>query len=261
MNPEPPFGSCEAGASCGFAVLDPDFCAVPEDQTVGSFELANDGSQFVFDRGGEKEIASLSGMTASSYQGQDAFHASNSDVESGVAGDFTTNSSGELIVASGLWGHGTDGFVEHGASHSDRPADGGNFVWGVASSQATLDQLMNEGINNGGQGISLHFAGSLQRNTSTNAKITVNFGSRPDWNGQWTSADTSSSFTAGGNVQGANLLSDAGRFSANVDAGRSAIQGILLGERNSQSLIHALDVALKNGTIIKDVGHLLEIQH
>lgn len=256
----PPFASCEAGASCGFAVLDPNFCALPEDQTVGGFDLANDGSAFVFDDAGDNEVRSLTNMSATSYQGEDAFHASNGTVESGVAGRFDTDDNGDLILASGLWGHGTEGFVEHGVSHTDRPADGGNFVWGVASSQQTLSELSTQGINNGGAGISLHFAGSLQRNTDTQAHITVNFGSSANWRGQWDAANTDHSFSAGGNVQGANLLSDASQFSANVDAGRSAIQGVLLGERHSLSVIHALDIALKNGALIKDVGHLIETQ-
>lgn len=258
--PELPFGACGAGEACGFALLDPDFCSEPADQHVGRFDLANDGSQFVYDQGGPREIASLPGMTATTYQGQTAFHASNGQQESGIAGDFATNGNGELVVASGLWGHGTDGFVEHGANHSERPADGGHFVWGVASSQATLDALNLDGMNNGGAGISLHFSGSLARNSDTTAHIQVNFGSQANWNGHWESATSTADFSAGGSVHGANLISDSTRFSSNVDAGQSVVQGVILGERGAQSVAHAIDVLLKDGTVLKDAGQLTEQQ-
>lgn len=249
MNPESPMGNCAAGAACGFALLDPGFCSEAEDHVIGHFELETDGSGFVFNRGEATEIASLDNLQPSSYNGYPGFERSDGTVESGFAGNFGYANDGSINSASGDWGHGTTGFIQLGANHTDRPADGGFYVWGVASTQATLDSL---NVSNA----TVNFSGTLLRNTTTQVNMTVNFGSNTNWTGSWDSINNSEDFTAGGNVLGANLISDSSQFSANVDAGQSAIEGLLVGDGASQSLIHAIEIVLQDGTVIKDVGQL-----
>lgn len=243
---------CETGADCGFSVLDPAFCSHPEDQTVGTFTINRDGDRFAFDQGGPDEIRSVdNGHHKTTFEGQTAYRGEHNGYESGFAGEMQTNANGKLVQASGIWGHGATGFIDNHLTANLTEANGGRYVWGNTSNQHTLDSL-----NNGGQGISLHFLGNNMISTDTAASVTVNFGTQPNWTGEWENSATSVGFSAGGDVQGVNLVSDSSQFSANIVADQSFIQGLLLGELGAQSLATALELVLQDGTIIKDVGLL-----
>jgi hypothetical protein len=62
-------------------------------------------------------------------------------------------------------------------------------------------------------------------------------------------------------VQGVDLISEPGQFSANVISGE--VQGALLGEAGSQSIAHSVDVVLDNGMggelEVNDVGLLRQV--
>jgi len=100
------------------------------------------------------------------------------------------------------------------------------------------------------------YSGAMSVNNSTNAAMTVNFGSQPNWTGNWT--NPAWSFDAGGSVTGVNLMSDPAQFTSNVQSG-SFVQGALVGEPGGQGITHIIDVRLSGGPgHIKDVGLLRE---
>ena len=80
-------------------------------------------------------------------------------------------------------------------------------------------------------------------NNATNANMTVNFGSQPNWTGTWT--NPAWSFGAGGTVSGVNLISNPAQFSINVQSG--VVQGALVGEPGKAGIVHMIDVTAGPG--------------
>ncbi|MEE9413184.1 MAG: hypothetical protein V3V22_09050 [Methylococcales bacterium] len=245
-----PLGSCSPGAPCGFATLFPGTSEPSEGDPIAviPFDIENDGSQFTVDPGGMNEIISNDNLDPSIGSSTDRFQNTVDGVESKLITQTQRDEQGNIVEAFGVW--------DQNDLVSPDPANtnSGRFVWGVASSQSTLDGL------NGGEGIGVSFAGRLTGDRQTNANITVNFGSRPDWNGSWNNSATNVKFDAGGDVAGVNLVSDPNRFSSNVQGDRSYVQGVLLGERGDQSVAHAIDVTLDSGENIKGVGVLRQVE-
>lgn len=244
-----PLGGCSPGESCGFATLGPGLSSQPGDSStieVVPFGLVNDGSQFMVDPGGTGEIISVANLQSPPIPGPPArFEGINGDVESKLITNIRKDDAGKIDLATGIWRHGNLTNQDGSNTHS------GVFAWGVASTQTTLDSL-----NNGGAGISVGFSGVMLRDPNTSADITVNFGSQPNWTGNWSNSVDNHQFSAGGNVSGVNLASDPTQFSTNVQGNSSFVQGVLLGERGDLSVGHAVDVNLISGENIKDVGLL-----
>jgi hypothetical protein len=240
--------ACTAGLPCGYATLvdGASGFADAENTEIVAFELAEDGSAFVLDPDGNR-IESAGGM-------QTFFAMRPDDYENllavGVEDDTVSRLSARvirlpddtLLLAADAWASG---------NLSTRTANSGFFAWGRAISQADLDALNNSTVPR-----SLNFAGVMSVDNSTLASMTVNFGTSPDWSGNWTNPDYS--FAAGGELRGVILVSDAARFSDNVQAD-SFVQGALLGESGQRGIAHVIDVTLDDVGRIKDVGLLREI--
>lgn len=252
--PDLPLGECAAGAGCGFATLAPGLVAQPDNTSASKivpFSLAADGSRFDLNPGDVVEdalqLTSLDGMQSPGF-GNSRFRGESGDTGSTIIANVSNAANGELSAASGLWRHGSL------TNQNDSNTNAGVFAWGIASSQNTLDLL-----NNGGQGKSVNFAGFMSGDTRTSASMVVNFGTQPNWTGSWQNADPRFSFDARGSVSGVNLISTG--FSDNVapDPANSYVQGILLGEEGSQSVAHAINITLKDGGVVKDVGTLRQL--
>jgi len=209
--------------------------------------METDGSQFVVDPGGTGEIVSVDDLERAQFPGPARFQRVDGDVASLlVAPTLVSDTDDSINQAAGIWRHG---------SISDQTLENTNsgvFAWGIASSQATLDAL------NAGQ-VTASFLGHMSGNTQTAANITINFGSQPNWSGNW--QNPAYAFDAGGSVTGVDLVSDPKQFSANVLDGY--VQGALVGEGGNQAVAHAIDVVLGNGSngdlIVKDVGLLQHV--
>jgi len=246
--PEPPLplGSCQPGSPCGFATVVAGVTGQgdSEDTAIERFDMAQDGSEFTVDPGGENEIASVKGMETNFTTRPDEYE---NMLATGISGDERSlllarviRNGDRIEKAADFWGDG---------NAVTRDANSGFFAWGIASSQATLDAL-----NNTGGGVSVAFSGPMSVNNSTNASMVINFGTQPTWTGNWTNPGYA--FGAGGSVRGVDLISDSAQFTSNVQADTSVVQGVLLGEQGAQAIAHIVDVELNGIGRIKDVGLL-----
>lgn len=238
-----PLGGCEPGAACGFAtVVDGTLgSADSADTSVQRFTMLDDGTSFTVAAGTAGEIQSVTGMTASYTLGPNGIEILDSrGVEPGQASllqarvirpDGTT-----IVYSADYWGNlDVNAFI----------ANSGAFTWGNASTQADIDSL-----NNTGGGISLGFSGPMSVDLATQANIVLNFGVLPTWSGDW--VNPAYSFSAGGNMSGADFVSSPEQFSDNVQGGY--VQGDLLGPLGDQAVTHVVDVSLDNIGIVRDVG-------
>ncbi len=246
--PEPPLGVCTPGAPCGFATLVAGVTSSddPETTRFARFSLAGDGSQFTVSPADDAAIDSVSGMSLTitdrltdDYETLRATGRVASE-QSRLIARMIRNGTGGIQLAADIWSHGDR---TTGISQS------GYFAWGNATSQAALD-----GLNTGA--VSVAFTGPMSVDNATQATLVVDFGTRPDWSGTWT--NPAWSFAAGGVVSGADLISVADRFSSNVVAEGSTVQGALLGEPGQMGIAHLIDVTLTDQRLIRDVGLLRE---
>ncbi|MEE9342438.1 MAG: hypothetical protein V3V12_02250 [Gammaproteobacteria bacterium] len=254
-----PLGACQAGQSCGFATLvdgvttRPDNDPATDDTLLTSFDLEQDASQFTVDPNGPNELASNGNMQPNFRNDPDGNEDMRSigtigSTESTLTAGVFRDEKGNILQSIGDWVNG-DIISSGGERRGLSGGHSGKQVWGIASSQATLDAL-----NNGGQGVSVTYSGAMSVDPATQAVMQVNFGAQPNWTGQWTNPGYD--FSAGGSVTGVDLISDPTQFSSNVQQDNSYVQGALLGEKDDLSLINAVDVKLDTGRTIKDVGLL-----
>lgn len=243
-----PLGSCGTGVPCGFATLTDglDTVANGDETTTARFDLQTDGSQFTVDSGGNNQLVSNDNMVQTPSIGLAKYESVQGDTASQFIAELDQN-GGDLNSAYGFWKHGQT------ANQTPDNTNSGVFVWGLTSSQATLDSL-----NNGGADISVAFSGVMLGDTTTATSMTVNFGAQPDWVGNWSNTTAAFDFSAGGNVVGVDLISDPTRFSGNVIPDQSFIQGVLFGELGDQSIGHVIDVTLTDGRILRDAGRLTQ---
>lgn len=252
--PALPLGECAAGAACGFATLAPGLSSQPDDTTASKivpFSLGTTGGQFGLNPGDVVQdtpaFTSLEGLQSPGFPGPARFQVTNGDTGSIIIANVNSDANGELIDATGLWRHGSL------TNQNDNNTSAGVFAWGIASSQDVLDRL------NAGNNITATFSGNMASDTRTSAMMTINFGTQPNWSGNWQNAERGFNFDARGGISGANLISTG--FSDNVTANGSYVQGILQGEEGNQSVAHAINIILtNNGGIIKDVGTLRQLQ-
>ncbi|MGI9293282.1 MAG: hypothetical protein ACR2PS_04810 [Pseudomonadales bacterium] len=252
--PDLPLGECAAGAACGFATLAPGLVAQPADTAASNivpFSIAAGGGNFQLNPGdvvtGVQGVTSLDGLQSPGFAGPSRFQGANGDTGSLIIANVNSDANGELIDAMGLWRHGSL------TNQNDSNTSAGVFAWGIASSQDVLDRL------NAGNNITATFSGNMASDTRTSATMTINFGTQPNWSGNWQNAERGFNFDARGGISGANLISTG--FSSDViDDGSSYVQGILQGEEGNQSVAHAININLTNGGIIKDVGTLRQLQ-
>ncbi len=253
--PPPPLGACAPGQPCGFATVVPGTTTRADaDQTrVTRFDMNPGVTDFVVDAGGSDPIVSNPGMVPAfnvNPLGQENVRSEVTvgDQESKIIARVYRDADGNIVKSADIWKHGN--YVAPDLTNTRS----GAYAWGIASSQATLDAL-----NGTGNGISASFAGPMSVDPSTRGIMTVNFGTQPTWTGNWANNVRNFSFDAGGAVQGVNVVSDPAKFSSNVNGSASFVQGVLLGTAGNQSVAHALDVRLKDGTAIKDVGLLNQV--
>lgn len=242
---DPPVTPCAPGLPCGFAtvVSGTQNVAPAEDTVFARFDLAQDGSQFVVDpASGDPEIESVTGMSTIYSSRPDQFENMRA---SGADGDLRSRlvarvlRQGQDIQISGdIWAHGN---VATGDANS------GFYAWGIAATQADLDALTNLGAT-------LNFSGPMSVDNSTAANISLSYAATPSWTGNWT--NPAYAFSAGGNVSGANFLSDPAQFSTNVQDG--FVQGALVGPAGSRAAAHIIEVTLDGQGLIRDVGLLAE---
>jgi len=239
--------ACTAGLPCGYATLvaGPTGFADAEDTEIVAFELTEDGSAYIVDPDGRR-LESATGMRTTFTMRPDDFEnlrarGASEDTVSRLSARVIRLPSGSLLLAADAWASGTI---------STQTANSGFFAWGRAIDQSDLDALNNSTVAR-----SLNFAGRMSVDNSTTASVTVNFGASPDWSGSWTNPGYD--FSAGGPLQGVELVSDSQRFSDNVQ-GESFVQGALIGEPGQRGIAHAIDVTLDGVGRIKDVGLLTE---
>ncbi|MFQ5635574.1 MAG: hypothetical protein ACE5G3_09640 [Gammaproteobacteria bacterium] len=243
----PDLGSCQAGQPCGFATVVAGVTSqAPSDETTfAAFDLAVDGGSFVVAPGEPAEIASTANMSPGFIARPDEFEnmrstGADGDLRSRMIARVIRDTNGEITVAADIWAHG---------NAATRVSSSGHFAWGIAMSQPDLDFLKVSGV-------SAVFSGPMSVDNNTVATVTASFGSQSTWTGTWTNPGYS--FDAGGSFIGADMLSDAGQFSANVVGPDSFVRGALLGQRDSKSIAHIIDVDLAGVGRIKDVGLLRE---
>ncbi len=245
--PTLPLGSCVPGAPCGFATVVEGASSNADagDTRFASIAVAADGSQFSIDPGKPGQIDSVSGMNTAYLDRPDEFENLEARGRSGdeqsasalVARVVRAPGSGELQVAADIWTHG---------NRASRSANSGYFAWGNTTTQAGLDTLA-------GQGAIVSFSGPMSVDNRTMGGMTLDFGAQAKWSGSW--VNPGYSFTAGGPINGVDIISDNTRFSANVLPG-SVVQGALLGEPGNQSIAHIVEVNLSGTGLIRDVGLL-----
>lgn len=244
-----PLGSCAPGAPCGFATLVAGVTssADPEDTRFVRIALDPDGTAFIIDADDLAPISSVEGMTViltpratDDYENLRANGRAGA-LQSRLVARVIRGEDGELLLAADIWGVGNS---------TTGTASSGYFAWGVASGQAGLDAL------NAGN-VSLHFSGPMSVDNQTAAALRIDFGASPDWNGTWT--NPAWSFSAGGSVSGADLVSQPDRFSANVVGTDNVVQAALLGEQGQRALAHIIDVELAGQGRVRDVGLLREV--
>lgn len=243
--PPLPLGSCAPGAPCGFAtvVAGATSNAAAADTRFASIALAADGSQFSIDPGKPGQIDSVPGMTTNDLQRPDEFENIEARGRSGdeqsalVARVIRAPGDGELRVAADIWTHG---------NRASRSANSGYFAWGNTTTRAGLDALA-------GRGAIVSFSGPMSVDNRTMASMTLDFGTRAQWSGNW--VNPAYTFSAGGPISGVDLISDNRSFSANVLPG-SVVQGAVLGEPGNQSIAHIVEVNLSGTGLVRDVGLL-----
>jgi len=241
--PNPPVTPCDPGLPCGFAtvVTGAQNVAPANDTAFARFELAQDGSEFTVDPvSGDPDLASATGMTAGFTARPDQFENMRA---SGADGDLRSRlvarvlRQGQDIQISGdIWAH---------ADVATGDVNSGFYAWGVAASQADIDALVNTGAT-------LNFSGPMSVNNATAANISLSYSATPSWTGNWT--NPAYAFSAGGNVSGANFLSDPSQFSSNVQDG--FVQGALVGPASSRAAAHIIEVTLDGHGLVRDVGLL-----
>jgi hypothetical protein len=244
-----PLGSCPPGAPCGFATLLAGVTsqADPDDTRFVRIAINPDGTAFIIDADDLAPIPSVDGMAVIfTPRGTDDYenlraNGSEAALRSRLVARVIRGEDGELRLAADVWSIGNS---------ATGAASSGYFAWGIASGQAGLDAL------NAGN-VSLSFSGPMSVDNQTAAALRIDFGASPSWNGTWTSPAWS--FSAGGDVSGADLISRADGFSSNVVAQGSVVQGALLGEQGQRALAHIIDVNLVEQGRIRDVGLLREV--
>jgi hypothetical protein len=246
--PELPLGSCAPGTPCGFAtvVVGVNSSDAPAATEFARIDLAADGKSFVIRRLDGSVIASVPAMGTVYLPRNDGYEGLRAsgragDEQSRLVARVVRGDDGEIVLAADVWGHG---------SRTGGPVNSGYFAWGVATSQAGLDAL------NAGN-VSATFSGPMSVHNDTTATLTLSFGSQPGWTGSW--VNPAWSFSAGGTIAGADLISVPGQFSANVAAGESLVQGALVGEAGNRGVAHLIDVTLAGQGLVRDVGLLREV--
>lgn len=245
-----PLGECAAGAACGFATIAPGLVAQPEVTTASNivpFSLAANGANFQLNPDGTVEgvdgLTSLDGLQSPRFSNA-RFQGDDGDTASLIIANLRNAANGDINNATGIWRHGSVN------NQDDSNTSAGVFAWGVASTQDVLRRL------NAGN-VTANFNGTMAGDTRTRASMVVNFGTQPNWSGNWQNEARGFNFDANGGMRGANLISTG--FSDNVADG-SYVQGILQGEENNQSVAHAINIILDNDDVIKDVGTLRQLQ-
>jgi len=243
-----PATSCPPGTPCGFATVVEGITSSDEaaNTVFARIDLQPDGSAFTIEDGDLVEIVSVAGMTIiisprlDDYENLRA-NGQQNDERSRLVARVVRDQDGNLLLAADVWSHGNS---------ATQAANSGYFAWGISSSQSSLDTL------NAGN-VSLFYAGTMSVDNRTDAEMRIDFGTNPQWSGNW--SNPAWAFSAGGDVTGADLISDPARFSGNVAAATSYVQGALLGEQGSRALAHIIDVELAGHGRIKDVGLLREV--
>ncbi|MBM4196368.1 MAG: hypothetical protein FJ197_04605 [Gammaproteobacteria bacterium] len=238
---------CTPGAPCGFATIVDGVTssADVEDTQFLRFDLDPKGRSFTIDPNGTNEIGSVP-MSTNVQTHRDGYENMRStgvlgEEQSRIVARVIRDEEDTIELAADVWGHG---------NRVTGSANSGYFAWGTATSISGLN-LLN------GNGISVSFTGPMSVDNGTIGSVTVDFGSRPIWEGNWENAADAWSFSAGGSVDGVNFISQPGQFSANVQTG--VVQGALLGEPGRMGITHIIDVTLDGVGHIEDVGLLREI--
>lgn len=250
--PALPLGSCAPGTPCGFATLVAGLTSTgdPENTTFQRFTMADDGTQFTVDPGGANQINSVPGMTTNitpretDDYGNLRANGRNGDEQSRLVARVVQEDGpqGPILLAADIWAHG---------NRVTNANQSGYFAWGTTTSQAGLNALSAGNV-------SVSFAGPMSVDNSTVGNLRIDFGANPVWTGTWTNPGYS--FGAGGVVTGADLISEAGKFSANVVKDGSFVQGAMLGEAGQpRGVAHIINVRLADQRLIKDVGLLREV--
>ena len=242
IEPDPAF-FCTAGLPCGFAtvVAGIQSIAPAEETAFARFDLAQDGSEFTVDQDGAA-IESATGMSTVYSDRPDGYENMRS---AGAEGDLRSRLIARVLrqgddvqMAGDIWGH---------VDLASDQRNSGFFAWGVAITQADIDALTS-------QGAVLNFSGPMSVDNSTMADIMLAYGSDPIWSGEWN--NPSYEFTAGGDLVGANFISDPSQFSSNVQEG--FVQGAVVGSDGSRGITHIVEVRLDGEGLVRDVGLLRE---
>ncbi|MBT8421900.1 MAG: hypothetical protein KJP03_02175 [Gammaproteobacteria bacterium] len=245
--PEFPLAPCQAGLPCGFATIvdGPTGYADSEDTTFARIALADDGNNFVIENDDvviesdpdmnvviEPENNGLAErLLAGRATLAGIFQGDTSILQARIVRDAET---GAIIAAGDYWGDG-----------EGEGAQSGNFAWGRTLDRSLIDNLVS------GDG-TLSFSGQMSVDRSTFAQIALNYGASPSWTGNWTNPNYN--FSAGGQVQDANFVSDSSQFSDNVQDG--FVQGALVGGDEGAAAAHIFEVVLDGQGLIRDVGLL-----
>lgn len=239
---EPEF-ACAPGLPCGFAtfVEGTQSVAPAEETAFAGFLLAADGTQFSVDHDGNI-IDSATGMETTYSDRPDDYENMRA---AGAEGDLRSRliarvlrQGDDIQLAADIWGH---------ADLDSDQRNSGFFAWGVAITEADIENLTRDGTV-------LSFSGPMSVDNSTSASIRLAYGSDPGWNGRWTNPGYG--FDAGGSLVGANFVSDPLQFSENVESG--FVQGAVVGSDGSRAITHIIDVTLEGQGLVRDVGLLRE---
>lgn len=247
VEPVLPLEGCTPGTPCGFATIVGGFTSTgdPEDTEFGRFTMTPDGTEFTVDPETGDPINSVPMTTVVTPRPDDGYGnlwatGREGDAGSRLVARVEQDDEGEVLMAADIWSHGT----------RENPQSG-YFAWGTTTSQAGLNAL------NAGN-VTLNFSGPMSASTSTTGNMTLKFGANPSWTGTWNNPNYS--FGAGGVVSGANLISQASKFTDNVVGTGNFVQGALVGEAGSpRGITHIVDVTLADQGRIKDVGLLREV--
>lgn len=246
--PDLPLDSCAPGVACGFAtvVTGTTGSDAPAATEFARIELATDGRSFLIRRLDGSLIASVPGMATvylfrpDDYEGLRA-SGETAELRSRLLGRIVRGNTGDLRLAADIWSHG---------SLTGGPVNSGFFAWGIAATPAALDAL------NAGN-VAATFRGAMSGDNATTATLTLNFGSQPAWTGNW--VNPAYTFSAGGAIIDADFISLPDRFSANVVASESVVQGSLVGDAGARGVAHLIDVTLAGQGLVRDVGLLREV--
>jgi hypothetical protein len=245
---ELPLGSCAPGAPCGFATVVEGLIYDTENENQNAIfarmNLSPDGSQYTIDPVSGSDIDSVTGMDTGFFPRDDGYETliasgSDGDQQSGLGARVVRTNSGDITEAADFWIN----------ANSATTGKNGHFAWGVTTSQGALNAL-------NGQGVTVNFSGPMSVDNRTIGSMTLNFGTQANWTGNWVNPNYS--FSAGGPMSGADLISNSSQFSANVQSG-SLVQGAIMGEPGSQYVAHIIDVNLSGQGTIRDVGLLRQV--